>query len=103
MILAVAIWLLTAYAWGAAFVLFRVAARHPRLGPLLERTIVAFMLALFGTGYSLVLFNTEVHRVVSFDDTVIVVRTLVIALLCIPAVWSWMFVTGRLTRLDDDV
>ena len=103
MILAVVIWLLTIYAWGAFVVLLRVAMRHPRLGPLLERTIVAFILALFGTGYSLVIANTEIARVMSTADAVVAVRLLVVVLLSIPAVWSWMFLTGRLTQLDEDV
>ena len=102
MILAAVIWGLTAYAWGAAIVLFRVAVRHPHLGPLLERTIVALILALFGTGFSLVTINTEAAHVVSPADAVVVVRVLVMALLSIPVVWSWMYLTGRLTRLDDD-
>lgn len=90
------IWALGLYAWLSAAVLVRAAYRHPRIGALSERAVVALAIALFGTAYGAVVFNAEVVRVFDTQTAMVVVRVGVVMLLCLPAWWSWMYVTGRL-------
>jgi len=99
--LAGVIWLMTIYAWLSAFVLIRVARHRPHVGSLTERAIVATLIAIFGTAYSLVLLNTEVLDWIDVGTAIVFVRIAVVLLLTIPAWWSWMLVTGRLTRVDN--
>jgi hypothetical protein len=104
-LLALVIWALTLYAWLSAIVLIRVARHRPRIGTLTERAIVAVCIALFGTAYSLLMLNTEFLDIVALDQAIVFVRAFVVVLLTIPAWWSWMLLTGRLTRVggkDDE-
>jgi hypothetical protein len=102
LILAGVIWLLTIYAWGSAAVLIRVARNRPRVGALTERALVATIIAIFGTAYSLILVNSELIHVADTDTAVLFVRCAVIVLLTIPAWWSWMLLSGRLTRTGSE-
>ena len=99
--LPLAIWALGVYAWLSAAVLMRAAYRHPRIGALTERAVVAVCIAIFGTIYGAVVFNTEVARFVDVPTAMVVVRLGVVMLLCLPAWWSWRFATGRLGGNDE--
>ena len=90
-----AIWLLTVFAWISALVLIR-AARDAHIGALTERAIVATVLAVFGSVYSLVVLNAEVINALGFDTAVTVVRLMVVVLLLLGPYWTFLYLTGRL-------
>jgi hypothetical protein len=100
-LLATAILILTVYAWASAFVLIRVARHRPRVGSLTERAIVAVFIAIFGSVYCLNMLNTAFLQAYDLIAAVLLVRLAVVFLLTIPAWWSWMLLTGRLTRMDE--
>jgi hypothetical protein len=101
-VLAGVILILTVYAWLSAFVLIRVARHRPRVGSLTERAVVAVFIAIFGTVYSVNMLNTQFLHILDMTGAIVVVRIAVMFLLTIPAWWSWMLVTGRLTRTGDE-
>ena len=94
--LPLAIWALGIYAWLSAVVLLRAACQSPCIGALSERAVVAVVIAIFGTIYGVVVFNTEVGYIVDMGTAIVVLRLAAVMLLCVPVWWSWMFITGRL-------
>jgi len=90
-----AIWLLTAFSWISALVLIR-AAHGAHIGALTERAIVATVLAVFGTVYSLVVLNAEVVKALGLDTAVTIVRVVVVFLLMLGPYWTFLYLTGRL-------
>lgn len=87
---------LAVFAWVSAVVLIVAARKRPNIGALTERAVVAVGIALFGTLYSAVVLNNEVVRLFDSGSAVIVVRLAVVGLLCLPAFWSFAYITGRL-------
>jgi len=90
-----AIWTLTVLAWLSAAVLVR-AARGAQIGALTERAIVAVGLAVFGTAYSLAVYNTEIARLLPDDVVMLCLRLFVIAVLLLPCYWTLLYLSGRL-------
>lgn len=94
---ALLILLLTAFAVASAFVLVRAAFVKPRIGALAERAAVGVLIAFFGCVYSVVAIDTEAGRAVfSTEVARVVVRLAVVALLALPTLWSFLYLTGRL-------
>jgi hypothetical protein len=91
-----AIWALTISAWMGAVILVRAAFTKPRVVALTERATVAVGLAIFGTVYSLAVWNTEYARVFDASDVVNIVRAAVVVVLLLPAWWSFLYLTNRL-------
>lgn len=83
--------------WGSTFLLARAAYRHPRIGALTERAIIAFVLSVFGSAAVLIVWNTEsglaffpieIARTISRFDLFV--------LLLIPIAWLVLYATNRL-------
>lgn len=96
LVLAGAILPLAVFAWMSAAILIIAARRRPNIGALTERAVVAVGIASFGTIYSVVVVNSEVVRLFDLGVAVVVVRLAVVGLLCLPAFWSFAYITGRL-------
>jgi hypothetical protein len=90
------IWGLTASAWMSAVILVRAAFVCPRVGALTERAVVAVVLAIFGSVYSLAVLNSEWAHLVDGGDVVSLLRIAVVVLLLLPVWWSFMYLTNRL-------
>jgi hypothetical protein len=92
--------LLGLFAVGAVFsavILVRAALVQPRIGALVERAILAVLLAVFGVIYAIVALNTELGRALfSTEVARVVVRFMVITVLAVPTYWTWLLLTGRL-------
>lgn len=92
-----AIWTLTVFAWVSAIVLVR-AARGAHIGALTERAVAAVLVAVFGTAYSLVVYNTEVAGYLPMEVSIMVVRVTAVVLLLVPCYWSLLYITCRLGK-----
>jgi hypothetical protein len=97
-VLALIIIPLAIYAWVSASILVRAARVRPHIAVLTERAIVAVGIAVFGTIYAVVVVNGEFNLVFDMEASIVVVRIGVVALLALPAYWSWAYTTGRLGR-----
>lgn len=85
---------LTIGAWASAVILVR-AAWEIHVGALLERAIVAVVIALAGTLYSIVLFNGNL-TVLDHTSITALVRIAIGMILIVPLFWTWLYLTGRL-------
>lgn len=89
------IWILTILAWIGALFLVRKSI-EANIGALTERGIVAVGIAVFGTVYSLAVYNTDVAQLLSNEVVKFYVRLGVVLLLFLPIVWACLYLTGHL-------
>lgn len=88
---------LTIVSWLSAYVLVRAAWQKPRIGALNERAAIAVLIALFGTVSTILVFNTEAdHLLLDAEWARVLFRLCLLALLGIPAYWTWLYRSGRL-------
>ena len=81
----------------SAVILVRAALVKPHIGALVERAILAVLLAVFGVIYSIVALNTELGRILfSSEAARVLVRVMVIIVLGVPTYWTYLLLTGRL-------
>jgi hypothetical protein len=89
------IWVLTAIAWLSAVILLALA-RRSHVGALTERALIAVAIALFGTVYSIVIYDSSVTDILPFEAARVLLRAVVVLLLLLPVYWTVLYFTGRL-------
>lgn len=95
--LALLILVFTAFATASAVVLCRAAFRKPRIGALVERAVVAAVIAFFGVICSVLVVNTDGRQLIlSREQASLLFRASLLFLLGIPTFWSFLYLTGRL-------
>lgn len=81
----------------SAVVLVAAAIRRPWIGALIERAVIAVLIAFFALVYSLVAYDTELGRqIFSTEEARFLVRGAAVLLFAVPTVWVMLYLTGRL-------
>lgn len=98
-ILAVLVYLLVPFAWLSTGVLAYAASGKPRVGALVERTWIAFVIAIFLTTVAVIVFNTESDQaLIQIEIARIIFRVSVLLLGLVPVAWVILWLTGRLGK-----
>lgn len=98
-LLAFLIFALLPFAWTSTAVLIWAARRKPRIGALMERAVIAFVIAVFLSAIAVIIWNTESERVLFPTEVArVIFRIAVLGLGLVPVAWVILWWTGRLGR-----
>lgn len=92
---------LVPFAWISAYVLIRAGRRHPRIGALTERAVIAVAIAVMVTAGGLLTLNRNADH--AFFDTAVARIIFSLSLLAIgtvPVAWTVLWFLGRLGETE---
>lgn len=96
-ILAYLVYALVPFAWVSTAILWWAARRPPRIGALTERTVIAFVIAVFLTSIAVIVYNSESERFLFPTEVArIVFRVSVLIIGLVPVSWVILWASGRL-------
>ena len=82
--------------WPVAAILMRASLRRPAIRSLSERAVLAFLIALVTTVYSVIVINsTDGYPVLDRDTAQTVIRLFFLCLGLYPLWWLWSYWSGR--------
>lgn len=94
-LIAAAFALLSIVNWTTAVLLARLARRRPHIRALTERAVLAAVIALLTTAYTVVVANSVSHALMDFETARNAVRVAVFALGVYPMWWLWSYYRDR--------
>jgi hypothetical protein len=82
--------------WPVAILLVRLSVQRPRIRSLAERALLAVLIAVVTTVYSLIVLNSaDGYAVIDRDSAQAIIRIFFLALGLYPLWWLWAYWTDR--------
>ncbi len=96
------LFILTALAWLSVWLFAGPTLARPRIGALTERAWIGVVIAAMGTVFCILVLNSDAaHRFIDVELVQRLSRLTILAVLLVPAIWIFLYITGRLGQGDE--